>query len=85
MDLNMLEITSKKCYKCDLETIIDNNREYFWINLWEFEVETERNCLNIFNKYSNESTLKYRREIAPDIKLQTDRIFVRKDLFEQVI
>ena len=33
MDLNMLEITSKNCYKCDLETIIDNNGEYFWINL----------------------------------------------------
>ena len=25
MDLSMFEITSKNCYKCDLETIIDNN------------------------------------------------------------
>ena len=25
MDINMLEITSKNCYKCDLETVIDNN------------------------------------------------------------
>ena len=33
MDINMLEITSKNCYKCDLETIIDNNGGYFWINL----------------------------------------------------
>ena len=41
--------------------------------------------LNIFNKHGNKSTLKYRREITPDIKLQTDRIFVRNDLFEQVI
>ena len=41
MDLNMLEITSQNCYKCDLETIIDSNGEYFWINLRDFEVETE--------------------------------------------
>ena len=41
MDLNMFEITSKNCYKCDLETIIDNNGEYFWINLRDFEVEKE--------------------------------------------
>ena len=41
--------------------------------------------INIFNKYGNKSTLKYKREITPDIKFQTDRIFVRNDLFEQVI
>ena len=81
----MLEITSKNCYKYDLETIIDNNGEYFWINLRNFEVETERKWLNIFNKYGNKSTLKYRREITPDIKVQADRTFVRNDLFEQVI
>ena len=85
MDLNMLEITSKNCYKCDLETIIDNNGEYFWINLRDFEVETESKWLNIFNKHGNKSTLKYRRELTPNIKFQTDRIFVRNDLFEQVI
>ena len=28
MDLNMFEIASKNCYKCDLETIIDSNDEY---------------------------------------------------------
>ena len=41
--------------------------------------------LNIFNKYGNKSTLKYRREIIPDIKVQADKMFVRNDLFEQVI
>ena len=41
--------------------------------------------LNIFNKHGNKSTLKYRREIIPDIKVQADKIFVRNDLFEQVI
>ena len=63
MDLNMFEITSKNCYKCDLKTIIDSNGECFWINLRDFEVEIESKCFNIFNKHSNKSTLKYRREI----------------------
>ena len=81
----MLEITSKNCYKCDLETIIDSNRQYLWINLRDFEVETESKWLNIFNKHGNKSTLKYKREITSDIKFKIDRIFVRNDLFEQVI
>ena len=85
MDLNIFEITNKNCYKFDLETIIDNNGEYFWINLRDFEVETESKWLNIFNKHGNKSTLKYRREITPGIKVQTDKIFGRNDLFEQVI
>ena len=85
MDISMLEITSKNCYKCDLETIIDTNSQYFWINLRDFEVETESKWLNIFNKHGNKSTLKYKRKITLDIKFQTDRIFVRNDLFEQVI
>ena len=29
--------------------------------------------------------MKYKREITPDIKFQTDKIFVRNDLFEQVV
>ena len=85
MDINMLEITSKSCYKCDLETIIDSNSHHFWINLRDFEVETESKWLNIFNKYGNKSTLKYKREITPDIKFQADKIFVRNNLFEQII
>ena len=81
----MLEITRKNCYKCDLETVIDNNSQYFWINLRDFEVETESKWLNIFNKHGNKSTLKYRRELTPNIKFQADRIFVRNDLFEKII
>ena len=84
MDLNMLEITSKNCYNCDLGTIIDSNGEYFWINLRYFEAETESKWLNIFNKHGDKSTLKYRREITPNIKLQADKIFVRNDLFEKL-
>ena len=81
----MLEITRKNCYKCDLETVIDNNSQYFWINLRDFEAETESKWLNMFNKYGNASTLKYRRELTPNIKFQPDRIFIRNDLFEQII
>ena len=64
----MLEITIKNCYKCDLETIINNDSQYFWINLRYFEAETEGKWLNIFNKQGNSSTLKYRRESTPNIK-----------------
>ena len=41
----MFEITRKKCYKCDLETIIANDSQYFWINLKDFEAETEHNLV----------------------------------------
>ena len=46
----MLEITRKNCCKYDLETIIDpdDSRQYFWVNLKDFEVETERKWQNIF-------------------------------------
>ena len=81
----MLETTRKICFKCDLETIIDNNSQYFWINLKDFEVETESKWLNIFNKHGNSSTLKYRRELTPNIKFQADRILIRNDLFEPII
>ena len=39
----------------------------------------------MFNKQGNKSTLKYRRELTPNIKFQADGIFVRNDLFEQII
>ena len=81
----MLEITRKNCCKCDLETVIDNNSQYFWINLRDFEVEAERKWLNMFKKQGNKLTLKYRRELTPNIKFQPYRIFVRNDLFEQII
>ena len=81
----MLEIIRKNCYKCDLETIIIiNDSQYFWINLRDFEAETGSKWLNIFNKQGNASTLKYRRELTPNIKFQADRIFVRNDLFEKI-
>ena len=54
---NSVRDKTKNCYKCDLETIIDNNSQYFWINLRDFEAETEIKWLNIFNKHGNKSTL----------------------------
>ena len=82
----MLDITRKNCYKCDLETIIGSNgSQYFWINLKYFEVDTECNWWNAFNKYGNSSTLKYRKELTPNIQFQPDRIFTRNDLFERII
>ena len=64
----MLEITKKNCYKCNLEAIIDNNSKYCWINLTDFEAETESKWLNIFNKHGIKSCLKCRRELTPNIK-----------------
>ena len=81
----MLEITRKNCCKCDLETVIDNNNQYFWINLRDFEVETESKWLTIFNKHGNKSTLKYRRKLTPNIKFQADRILVRNDCKDQLM
>ena len=83
--IKMLEITRKNCYKCDLETIITNDSQYFWINIKDFEVETKRNWRNIFIKYGNSSTLNYRIELVPNIQFQSDRIFRRNDLFEKII
>ena len=81
----MNEITRKNCYKCDLETVINNDSLYFWINLRDFEAETKSNWLNIFNKQGNSLTLKYRKELTPNTKFQPSRIFVRNDLFERII
>ena len=77
----MFEITRRNCYKCDLETIILNDGQYFWINIKDFEAETECSWQNIFTKLGNSSTLKYRKELTPNIKFQPDRIFARNDLF----
>ena len=81
----MLDITRKNCYKCNLETIILNDSQYFWINIKDFEVGTECNWQNIFNKHENSLTLKYRKELIPNIPFQPDRIFSRNDLFERII
>ena len=81
----MLEITRKNYYKCDLETIINNDSQYFWINLRDFEAETESKWLNIFNEHGNTSTMKYRKELIPNIQFQPDKTFIRNDLFGRII
>ena len=60
----MFEVTRKNCYKRNLETVIDNNSQYVWINLRDFETEIESKWLNIFNKHDDKSTLNYRRELS---------------------
>ena len=82
----MLEITIDSCYKCDLETTNDpNNSQYFWIDRRDFEIETKCNWQVILDKYKDLSTQKYRRELIPNITSQPNKIFVRNDLFENVI
>ena len=82
----MLEITIDNCYKCDLETINDpNNNQYFWINGRDLEIETKRNQQVIFDKYKDSSNQKYRQELTPNIIFQPNKIFVRNDLFEEII
>ena len=81
----MLGTTRKNCYKCDLGRNNNPNNQHFWINLKDFEVEIEHSLINIFNKYGNSLTLKYRKELTPNIQFQADRLFVRNDLFEKII
>ena len=82
----MLEITIDNCYKCDLETISNpNNSQYFWINRRDLEIETKRNWLFSFYKYKDLSTQKYRKELTPNITFQPNKIFIRNNLFEQII
>ena len=63
----MLEILRKNCFKCDLEIIISDDSKYVWIDLRDFEAETESKWLNMFNKHGNASTLKYRRDLFEKI------------------
>ena len=37
------------------------------------------------NKHDNKPTMKYRKELTPNIKFQPDRRFERNDLFEKII
>ena len=82
----MLEITIDNCYKCDLKTINDpNNSQYFRINRRDFEIETKRNWQVIFDKYKDLPTQKYRKELTLNISFQSNKTFVKNDLFEKII
>ena len=82
----MLEITIGNCYKCNLETTnYPNNSQYFLINRRDLAIETKRNWQVIFDKYKDLSTQKYRKELTPNITFQSNKIFVRNDLFEKLI
>ena len=72
--------------KCDLETINDpNNSDYFWINRKDLDIETKRKWQVIFDKYKDLSTQKYRKKLTTNTTFQTNKIFVRNNLFEKII
>ena len=82
----MLEITIDNCGKCDIKTINDpNNSQYFWINRRDLEIETKHNRQATFDKCKDSSTQKYRKELTPNITFQSNKIFVRNNLFEKII
>ena len=82
----MLEIAIDNCRKCDTGTINDpNNGQYFWINRRDLETEIKRNWQAIFDKCKDSSNQKYRKELTPDITFQSNKIFVRNNLFEKII
>ena len=82
----MLEITIGNCYKCDLKRINDpNNSQYFWINKRDSEIESKRNWQAICDKCKDSSSQKHRKELTPNITFQSNKIFVRNDLFEKII
>ena len=82
----MFKITIDNHHKCDIEQINDpNNSQYFDINRRNLDIETKRNWQAIFDKSKDSSTQKYRKELTPNITIQPNKIFVRKDLFEKII
>ena len=81
----MLEITIDNCNECDLEKINPNNSQHFWINRRDLEIETKHNWQAIFNKFKDSSTQKYGKELTPNITFQPNKIFVKHDLFENII
>ena len=81
----MLEITSYNCYKCDLETIIQpNDSQYFLINRRDLEIERKRNWQVIFDKCKDLWRKRCRKELTPNTTFQSNKIFVRNDLFEKI-
>ena len=62
-----------------------NNSQYFWTNRRDLEIETKCNWQVIFDKYRDSLTQKYRKELTPNITFQPNKIFVRNDLFENII
>ena len=60
-----------------------NNSQYFWINIRDLEIEANITGKLFFNKCKDTLSLKYRKELTPNITFQPNKIFVRNDLFEK--
>ena len=54
-------------------------------NRRDLEIESKRNWQANFDKYKDSSTQKYGKELTPNITIQPNKIFVRNDLFEEII
>ena len=69
---------SKEAYeKCEIETIDD--REYFWINRKDLEIESGYYWAQMFDKCDPEKQT-YRHESIPNTKFQPYRVFAQSHL-----
>ena len=81
----MLKISMGNCYKCDLETVVNpNNSKYFCMNRRDLEIKSKHNWQVIFVKHKDSLRQKYRKESTGNIRFQSNKIFVRNDLFEEI-
>ena len=55
------------------------------VNIFGLIEEIQESQLKVTGKYKNLLTQKYRKELTPNIAFQTNKIFVRTDLFEKII
>ena len=81
----MLEITIDNCYKYDLETIIEIIVNIFGLieEIWKLKANITGKLF--FDKCKDTLSLKYRKELMPNITFQPNKIFVRNNLFEKII
>ena len=77
----MVQINKEEFKKCEV-VIIDKGR-YFWVNRKDLEGESDAvNWTPFFDKCDPEKQ-KYRQELAPNVKCQPCRVFVRNDLVKK--
>ena len=79
----MSKINKEAYKKCEIEIIDD--KEYFWINRRDLEIEPDyKYWAQIFDKCDPEKEI-YRCELIPNTQLQSCRKFVPNDLEERKI
>ena len=79
----MYQVSKEAYEKCEIEIIDD--KEYFWINRKDSEIESGyKNWAQNFDKCDPKKR-KYRQELIPNTKFQPCRVFVCNDLIERKI